>query len=99
MQYSVNNALKIHQNTFFVFLKMKIFNRAERYTLFTLCDSVYMCVCMCVCVCNIYIYIHIHTYKHIYIADSRLSKLITGILGTGNRALDTGNQIMRIIQN
>ena len=56
MQYSINDALKTH---FFVFLKMKIFNRAERYTLFALYGSV-----------RIYFYIHIHVYKkymYIYI--------------------------------
>ena len=39
-QYSVNNVLKTHRNTVFVFLKMKIFNRFERYTLFALYGSI-----------------------------------------------------------
>ena len=38
-QYCINNALKTHRNSFFVFLTIKIFNCTERYTLFALYGS------------------------------------------------------------
>ena len=62
MEYSVNNALNTHQKTFFVFLKVKSFNRAERYTLFALYGSILCCAYL-----ESGIYISLYILKRVFI--------------------------------